>query len=476
MRAESLSNPAPLGSPVPVSVVVSLDTTTASVPVTGVISVRENAVLLAQRQGTVDGAAVVIPISELPAGDHQLVVDFSGDDVEPNAVTVAQTVTPATTLPAISADDAGVDEGNLAMSIAAVPVWLSSVSAQSVTISYETQDGDAKGGTDYVAAHGSLTFAPGEVAKSIDLQIAGNTTAGPNRTFTVRLSSPAGATIARDTAAVTIVDDDAASRKSSFVYATAGATALNVDVDTPLGGRGPFPVVIWIGGISQYAPGSPSPAMHELARGYAVVTPSYRGSDVAPFPAQLVDLQAAIRWIHANATQLELDPQRIAVWGAGAGAHLATLLALSDGDETSRPQAAIDWGGATDLLTLQADVTNTCVDSHDAATSAESSLIGCALQSCPDAARAASPLSLVRSGNVPVLIMHGAGDCVIPPAQSRKLDEALRAAGSATTLRIVPGAGSPATAWWFSAAPFNDVDTFLDTHLKKSSKRRAAGK
>src|SRR5699024_5410407 len=57
--------------------------------------------------------------------------------------------------------------------------------------------------------------------------------------------------------------------------------------------------------------------------GIFVFAPSYRKSQLAPFPADLDDCYAVVRWVQENAGSLGIDPQRIAVCGDSAGGGLA---------------------------------------------------------------------------------------------------------------------------------------------------------
>ena len=75
------------------------------------------------------------------------------------------------------------------------------------TISFETVDGSAVAGSDYVATSGSLTFTPGELSKTIDVIVNPDAVDEGNQTFSVKLSaSPAVAGMAKDTGTATIVD------------------------------------------------------------------------------------------------------------------------------------------------------------------------------------------------------------------------------------------------------------------------------
>jgi hypothetical protein len=67
-----------------------------------------------------------------------------------------------------------------------------------VTFRYTTRDGTAIAGTDYVAKSGTVTFAPGEFQKQINIQVKGQLTQQPNKTFTVNLSSAQGSPVVGD--------------------------------------------------------------------------------------------------------------------------------------------------------------------------------------------------------------------------------------------------------------------------------------
>ena len=65
------------------------------------------------------------------------------------------------------------------------------------------------------------------------------------------------------------------------------------------------------------------------AAGFALAHVEHRHSGEAPFPAQLHDLKAAVRWLRRHSTALGLDPTGFAAWGTSSGGHLATMLAVT---------------------------------------------------------------------------------------------------------------------------------------------------
>jgi hypothetical protein len=101
-----------------------------------------------------------------------------------------------------------VTEGNSGTSHATFLVTLSEPAKQPVTLAYATADGTAAAGSDYQAASGTLTYAPGETRKTITVLINGDRIGEWNESFHVTLSNPTNAIIAQGQAAGIIVDDE----------------------------------------------------------------------------------------------------------------------------------------------------------------------------------------------------------------------------------------------------------------------------
>ena len=97
----------------------------------------------------------------------------------------------------------------------------------------------------------------------------------------------------------------------------------------------PLPVVVfihggaWRGGDRKGGQRMVAPLV--AAGDYAGASVGYRLSGEAIWPAQIHDCKAAIRWLRANAKKYNLDPDKIAVWGASAGGHLVAMLGTSGG-------------------------------------------------------------------------------------------------------------------------------------------------
>ncbi|HYY00626.1 MAG TPA: alpha/beta hydrolase [Mycobacterium sp.] len=120
---------------------------------------------------------------------------------------------------------------------------------------------------------------------------------------------------------------------------TAQAEAASVPVRVYRSGQAePAPVVVFChaGGFALGNLDTDHRQCVELARrgGCTVVSVDYRLSPEHPYPAALDDATTALRWVAANATELGVDPARIAVAGSSAGATLAACLAHGSADGT----------------------------------------------------------------------------------------------------------------------------------------------
>ncbi|RPJ57230.1 MAG: alpha/beta hydrolase [Acidobacteria bacterium] len=236
------------------------------------------------------------------------------------------------------------------------------------------------------------------------------------------------------------------------VYSTVGGRNLTLDLYVPHNVKAvdKLPVVVWIhGGAWRTGSKDRCPAVPLLNRGFVVASISYRLSQEAIFPAQIHDCKAAIRWLRANAGRFPIDRDRIGVWGASAGGHLAALLGTS-GDVkeleggpdnlnySSRVQAVCDYFGPIDFLRMNDEPG--AMD-HNAADSPESALIGGPIQANPEKVARANPMTYASSDDPPVLILHGDQDRTVLPSQSQLLHDALKNVGVKVRLGIVKGQG-----------------------------------
>ncbi len=263
------------------------------------------------------------------------------------------------------------------------------------------------------------------------------------------------------------------------VYATVGKRQLTLDLHYPTTATPPYPVVMWIhGGAWQGGSHKDTPAVPLLTgAGYVVASITYRFSQEAIFPAQIHDCKAAIRWLRVHGDSLYLATERIGVWGESAGGHLAALLGTSAGElmlegdvgelnAGSAVQAVVDWYGPTDFLQMDSHALPNSPIQHDAADSPESRLVGGPIREKPNLVRAANPITYITTDDPPFLIMHGQQDPLVPPHQSELLADALKSAGIAVSLHLLPEAGHGGDAFR-SPEVLQMVVDFFDKYIRQ---------
>jgi acetyl esterase/lipase len=221
--------------------------------------------------------------------------------------------------------------------------------------------------------------------------------------------------------------------------------------------------------------------MSLAARGYFTASIEYRLSDEAHWPAQIEDCKLGVRWLRANASRYNVDPERIGCWGSSAGGHLVACLGTMDDpafegagghqNVSSRVQAVVDFCGPADFTTGSAGIQG-AKEGEDAG--APLGLFGAPFRERPDLWKQGSPLLHVKAGAAPFLIVHGDKDKTVPIAHSQRLAEALRKVGVPVEFIIVKGGGHGMSAAPGDppAEPDRDaideaVIRFLDAKLKR---------
>lgn len=106
-------------------------------------------------------------------------------------------------------DDVTVTEGNSGSTVASFTVRLLAARDHTVTVDYSTANVTAAAGPDFVGISGTLTFAPGETEKTIEITVIGDPLDEADETFQVNLANAVGAILADNRGIGTITDDDA---------------------------------------------------------------------------------------------------------------------------------------------------------------------------------------------------------------------------------------------------------------------------
>jgi acetyl esterase len=217
-------------------------------------------------------------------------------------------------------------------------------------------------------------------------------------------------------------------------YGDAGGAPLLLDAYLP-SGPGLRPAVLVIHGGSWNSGDKadmavPSESFAEA--GFAAFAVDYRLAPASTYPAQLDDLQTAVRWIRAHAARYHVDPDRLGAFGVSAGGHLASLLAtLGDGPRNvgARVAVAMSWSGPQDLATILGGLPG--FGPLDA-------FIGCSFAACPDKWREASPVTHVDRTDAPVLLANSSNE-LVPFSQAAEMARVLRHHHVPTALIEVPG-------------------------------------
>ena len=236
--------------------------------------------------------------------------------------------------------------------------------------------------------------------------------------------------------------------RRDVTYAHYGDRTLEMDIYRPKGEWGALPAVVCIHG-GGWAKGDRTShakiAQALAARGYVAATISYRLSGEAPFPAQIYDCKAAVRFLRANSKTYGINPDQIGAIGLSAGGHLTALLATSGGVKelegngghaqfSSTIQAAVPMGAQTDLLS---DRTRE-ISAIEARGKIWRQFLGGALADQPDTYRLASPLHHLDKTDPPIWLITGQNDD--PSTHATAFRQRMQQLGLQSDLTIIPDA------------------------------------
>jgi acetyl esterase/lipase len=247
-----------------------------------------------------------------------------------------------------------------------------------------------------------------------------------------------------------------------------GSTYLiRMDITVPQDVSGPVPVVVYIPGggfIVSDRGGSIGNRSYLMEHGIAVAAIEYRTiGDGGTYRDGVADVKSAVRFLRANADDYGLDGDSIGLWGESAGAYLATMAGVTQGDESfdvgenldvsSDVSAVVEEFGASDLTRIAADFDQETQDYYRetpdnfVTTYVLGAGTGETLFDDPVAAAAADPVTYIDGSEPPFLNYHGTDDTLISPSQTLLTHDALVAAGATSTRYLVQGAGHGDTSF-----------------------------
>ena len=228
-------------------------------------------------------------------------------------------------------------------------------------------------------------------------------------------------------------------------------------------GAAKTPLVIAIHG-GGWQNGSPAAYQHwgpYLARnGYGMFAIRYRLGKAGTYPKAVYDVKAAIQFIRAKAGDLDVDPDRIGLWGDSAGGHLAALAGLAADQFTAEyrndphagvpvnVKAVVGFYGVYDLLAQW---------HHDQIARPRDQIAEKFLGASPMQNRKlyfeSSPISYatIDRNKASFMLVNGTADDIVDPAQSQQFWQALNQAGTYSRRIVIPGAGH-----FFSSDPHDE--------------------
>lgn len=216
-------------------------------------------------------------------------------------------------------------------------------------------------------------------------------------------------------------------------YKNVEGKSLKLDIYRSVNVNQPVPLLVFIHG-GGWKGGERSDYLVYLIdfakRGYVTATVSYRLLGDAPYPACIEDIRDAVGWFFRNGDKYGYDPDRIALIGGSAGAHLAMLTGYGwhrDGDAADstisngqgrKIKAVVDIYGPADLTTEYAR-------NHPLVTA----FIAHSYEESQELYSEASPVNYLDENDPPTLILHGTSDRLVPADQSDNLKADLDSLG-----------------------------------------------
>ena len=259
-----------------------------------------------------------------------------------------------------------------------------------------------------------------------------------------------------------------------ITYATVAGEELKLNLSRPKDAKGPRPCVLvihggaWRGG---HRNGHNDLTWTLAGRGFVSATLSYRFCPKHPFPAQVQDVKAAVRFLRANSEKYGIDPKQFGAVGFSAGAHLSMMLGTMDKEDglddvgghpeqSSKVQAVVAFFGPTDFMLPYPDATKPLIKDFLNGSPAD----------VPEVAKRASPITYVTPSDAPMLLYQGTKDPLVPHQQAFAMAEALTKAGVAGRVELLLGAGhgwGPAELKRTAEGTFGFFEETLKTPAKK---------
>jgi acetyl esterase len=226
-------------------------------------------------------------------------------------------------------------------------------------------------------------------------------------------------------------------------YAKPGGVSLTLDAHIP-DGSGPFPAAIlvhgggWVAGDKeQYITYIFKPLADA---GFAWFSINYRLAPRYKFPDDADDVEAAIRFVRANAGEYKIDTNRIALIGESAGGHLVSYVGARNRPD-ARVNAVVSMYGVHDFVAAAVEWKPLPHELFDlfGIKSVDADTVPLLIK--------ASPVEYITPDMPPFLLMHGSKDEDVPYEQSVEMCDKMKRAGAKCDLITVKGAPHGMDHW-----------------------------
>ena len=263
-------------------------------------------------------------------------------------------------------------------------------------------------------------------------------------------------------------------KTADIEYAEVDGKSLALDLYLPANVQNPPLIVQVHGGAWRAGTKESGVPLEFVEAGYAVASLDFRQSTEAPFPANVHDIKAGIRYLRGHAETYGYNADKIAITGASSGAHLALLVGVSNGNpqlegnvghhhnDSSDVQAILSYFAATDLTTIMDQSTPFGVNLRGPALV---QLLGSLPEDNPELAKLASPVYQADANDPPLILFHGDRDPQMPINQSLQMLGVYEELGLNVKFIPVHGAvhGGPQ---FFDKKPLPMALEFLDRTIK----------
>ena len=222
----------------------------------------------------------------------------------------------------------------------------------------------------------------------------------------------------------------------TVVYSHAGGQDLHIDLYRPAAAAKPSPALLlihgggWVGGDKRDMAGF---ATALVPKGFFCAAVQYRFADKAKWPAQLDDVQTAVRFLRAHASEYKIDPKRIGAVGGSAGGHLAQCLGVRDTRDphptefpgvSSRVQVVWNIFGPVDFTQTFSDLVKGLIKG----------LVG---DDTPANLKDAGPVFFASTKSAPTFFLQGKKDPLVPWQQAQEMADKLKSLGVEANLNLV---------------------------------------